>query len=263
MSKGGVVIKSSDSTAYDTLYDNPYAHNALFRGKDITDYFDSGAMSRAIRDGNFRNIYPGDVIRKTVVIDGKEYKDVKWIVTHLTYFLTEHHVVLSPLDPLFNHRMDPKADMPVKPFMETEMWTDVIPKINAGIIDAFGEDKVLKHKEAIPNTIEDETNQLGYRYRYKWPLFTIVPVTCNLFTYPMVTGNGGTTASFVEYAGVDIQMALFRNARPYAFRANASFWTRTFVGGKCYTAVSGGDCGLPWMNNVTDVLGVRPYFCIH
>lgn len=31
-------------------------HNALFRGKDLTDYFNSGQMSKAIADGTFKNI---------------------------------------------------------------------------------------------------------------------------------------------------------------------------------------------------------------
>ena len=37
-------------------------HNALFSGKDLTDYFNSGEMSKAIADGTFKNIYIGDYV---------------------------------------------------------------------------------------------------------------------------------------------------------------------------------------------------------
>jgi hypothetical protein len=41
-------------------YDNAGAHNSIYRGKDLTSYFDSGEMSTAIANGTFANIYPGD-----------------------------------------------------------------------------------------------------------------------------------------------------------------------------------------------------------
>lgn len=58
---------------------NAGAHNALYREKDLTDYFRSGQMSIAIADGSFRNIFPGDYIIKSVTVNGTTYNDVKWI----------------------------------------------------------------------------------------------------------------------------------------------------------------------------------------
>ena len=85
--------------------DNPAAaHNGLYRGKDLTSYFNSGEMSAAIADGSFKDIYPGDYIIKTVTIDGVTYADTKFIVMDLDYFCPwcfgdsgelTHHVVID------------------------------------------------------------------------------------------------------------------------------------------------------------------------
>ena len=50
----------SIATTSPTVFDNAGAHNALYRGKDITAYWDSGEMSKAIAAGTFAGIYPGD-----------------------------------------------------------------------------------------------------------------------------------------------------------------------------------------------------------
>ena len=79
------------------------AHNAFYRGKDLTSYFDSGDMSKAIANGTFEDIYPGDYITKSVTIDGTAYENVKFVVGDLDYYylmgstsLTTHHVLMIP-----------------------------------------------------------------------------------------------------------------------------------------------------------------------
>lgn len=79
------------------------AHNAFYRGKDLTSSFDSGDMSKAIAAGTFEDIYPGDYITKSVTIDGTAYENVKFVVGDLDYYylmgstsLTTHHVLMIP-----------------------------------------------------------------------------------------------------------------------------------------------------------------------
>lgn len=94
-------------------YPSAASHNALYRGKDLTSYFNSGAMSTAIANGTFDDIYPGDYIIKTLTVDGTTYNNMKWIVGDLDYHLhrgdtetTTHHVVLYPETNLGTARMN-------------------------------------------------------------------------------------------------------------------------------------------------------------
>lgn len=68
----------SGSTGFVVVNSAP-AHNALYRGKDLTDYWNSGQMSIAIANGSFENIFPGDYIIKSVTVNGTTYADIKWI----------------------------------------------------------------------------------------------------------------------------------------------------------------------------------------
>ena len=68
----------SGSTGFVVVNSAP-AHNALYRGKDLTDYFNSGEMSIAIANGSFENIFPGDYVIKSVTVNGTTYADTKWI----------------------------------------------------------------------------------------------------------------------------------------------------------------------------------------
>lgn len=79
------------------------AHNALYRGKDITAAFDDGTFSANVANGTFKDIYPGDYITKSVTVDGTTYENVKFIVGDLDYYLhmgptelTTHHVLMIP-----------------------------------------------------------------------------------------------------------------------------------------------------------------------
>lgn len=100
----GKVKDSHDSISLDTLLPKTAAaHNSIYRGKDLTEYWNSGDMSKAIKAGTFDDIFPGDYIIKSVTIDGTAYNNIKWIVGDLDYFLhrgvtetVEHHLILFP-----------------------------------------------------------------------------------------------------------------------------------------------------------------------
>ena len=51
------------------------AHNGIYRGKDLTSYFDSGDMSTAIANGTFENIFIGDYITKSITLPAITYTD--------------------------------------------------------------------------------------------------------------------------------------------------------------------------------------------
>lgn len=151
------------------------AHNGIYRGKDLTSYFDSGDMSTAIANGTFEDIFIGDYITKTVTTAATSYTDkagnsqtqaeatysnVKWLVAALDPHLhcgdtetTAHHVLLIPSTTLQkNVAMNPTNDT-TGGYLGSDMWTVHMPIWATAIKAAFGSNHVLSHRELLTNAI--------------------------------------------------------------------------------------------------------------
>ena len=111
---------------YAAYPNGPEAHNAMWGGRDITDAFNNGTVSRRIADGTFRDIFPGDYITKQVTIprvladDGTTElfaggtSTFNWVITDCDYWINKgddpvmetHHVAIVPQVPIFTARMN-------------------------------------------------------------------------------------------------------------------------------------------------------------
>lgn len=249
-------------------YPSAASHNALYRGKDLTSYFNSGAMSTAIANGTFDDIYPGDYIIKTLTVDGTTYNNMKWIVGDLDYHLhrgdtetTTHHVVLYPETNLGTARMN-ASDTTSGGYQGSEMWITTIPKYATGIINAFGSGHVLTHRERLTKAIDANAysggggmgNGATVYVNGEW-----VDVKVNLFNEAMMYGNAPFASSGRDTYDCNKQLASFRYGQNFT-RAYWC-WLRDVASAYCFAHASGGgdaDC-----NFASYVGGVRPYFLLH
>ena len=242
-------------------------HNGLYRGKDLTAYFESGEMSAAIAAGKFTNIYPGDYIIKSVTIDGTTYSNVKWIVMDLDYHLhagdtetTAHHVVLMPETTLGTHRMN-ETNITTGGFLGSEMWTVHIPKVTAGIKAAFGAAHVLAHRELLSNAVDTDVKSCGYNgWTGAASNWTWTGVEVSLCNEPMVYGIRDVSSSFFDVGECTKQLAAFNLNHGLRCSKRQWWWLRAvaysttfahvdYTGG-AYYAASNADGG------------VRPYFLL-
>ena len=251
------------------LWNNSAAHNSIYRGKDLTAYFNSGEMSAAIADGSFRDIYPGDYIIKDITIDGTTYSNVRFFVMDLDYYLfcgdtpnEVHHVVIMPEVPLFFAAMN-SEDVTTGGYVGSEMWTRHIPKVVAGIEAAFGASHVLEHREPLSNYVDVNLQPnvkvypdwTGASSRAEW-----VSVKANLATENMVYGGTIMSSSFVDVGVSNSQLAIFR-LNHHHINSNRSFWWLQAV------AFSSAFCNVtPYgsigVNAPSSLGGVRPYFLL-
>lgn len=191
-------------------------HNGLYRGKNLTEYFESGEMSAAIAAGTFEDIYPGDYIIKSVTIDGTTYSNVKWIVMDLDYHLhagdtetTAHHVVLMPETTLGTQAMN-ATNITTGGYVGSVMWTTHIPKVVTGIEAAFGDTHVLSHRELLTNTVDANVKSAAYNgwtgaaSNWAW-----ADVKVNLCNEPMVYGSRHASSSFYDGGECTKQLAAF------------------------------------------------------
>ena len=243
-------------------------HNGLYRGKDLTAYFESGEMSAAIAAGNFTNIYPGDYIIKSVTIDGTTYSNVKWIVMDLDYHLhagdtetTAHHVVLMPETTLGTHRMN-ETNITTGGFLGSEMWTVHIPKVAAGIKAAFGADHVLAHRELLSNAVDTDVKSCGYNgWTGAASNWTWTGVEVSLCNEPMVYGIRDVSSSFFDVGECTKQLAAFNLNHGLRCSKRQWWWLRAVAGSTHFAVVSyGGDA---YANGASGADGgVRPYFLL-
>lgn len=249
-------------------YPSAASHNALYRGKDLTSYFNSGAMSTAIANGTFDDIYPGDYIIKTVTVNGTTYSNIKWIAGDLDYFLhrgdtetTTHHVVLFPETHLGNARMN-ASNTTSGGYQGSEMWTTTIPLYATGIINAFGSSHVLVHRERLTKAIDANAYAGGGGMGNGATVYADgewVNVTANIFNEAMMFGHASFASSGRDTYDCNKQIAAFRYGQNFT-RANWC-WLRD-VASSISFAVAYRTGGADYYGAST-AGGVRPYFLLH
>lgn len=249
-------------------YPSAASHNALYRGKDLTSYFNSGAMSTAIANGTFDDIYPGDYIIKTVTVNGTTYSNIKWIVGDLDYHLhrgdtetTTHHVVLFPETHLGNARMN-ASNTTSGGYQGSEMWTTTIPLYATGIINAFGSSHVLVHRERLTKAIDANAYAGGGGMGNGATVYADgewVNVTANIFNEAMMFGHAPFASSGRDTYDCNKQIAAFRYGQNFT-RANWC-WLRDVASSFCFAnAYAGGEAD---SSSASRASGVRPYFLLH
>ena len=274
-SDGGLVTLTRVDGSTEQLQivaNNAGAHNAVYRGKDLTAYFDSGEMSKAIAAGTFKDIYPGDYITKSVTVNGTTYSDVKWMVGDIDYFLghgdtsilTQHHVLMFPDTCLGNSYMNP-TNTTEGAYMGSYMYTTMIPLVNAGIQAAFGTAHVVSHREAMSKLINATmacASGNGWTGSTYWWSGEWADVLSNLFTENMVYGANIFSSSPQDVCNGCRQVAAFRHDSSLYIGGTKreSWWLRAVAASYSFANVLGG--GYADCNDASSVLGVRPYFLL-
>lgn len=244
------------------------AHNSIYRGKDLTEYWDSGEMSKAIEAGTFDDIFPGDYIIKSVTINGTAYNNVKWSVGDLDYHLhrgntetTTHHVVLFPENNLGKARMN-ASDTTAGGYQRSEMWTTTIPKYAAGIINAFGSSHVLVHVERLTKAVDANAYAGGGGLGNGATVYADgewVNVTCNLFNEAMMFGHASFASSGRDTYDCNKQIAAFRYGQN--FTRDTWCWLRDVASATDFALAN--FSGEADYYNASNTSGVRPYFLLH
>lgn len=249
---------------------NAGAHNAIYRGKDITELFYDGTLSKQIANGTFDDIYPGDYIV------GKSSGNI-YLVADLDYYYlngdtacTAHHLTLVPLAVLTEAQMN-STNITTGAYVGSEMYTTHLASCKTIIQNDFGTEHILKHRNHLQNAV---TN--GYPSGGTWYDSDI-----ELMSEVMVYGTKHFAAG-TQYSGSSIiipnnytieksQLALFRH-RPSLIIAktlgitdiNSSsrrgYWLRDVVSSSNFALVNSN--GNASYNNASDSNGVRPAFSI-
>jgi len=248
--------------------DSAPAHNAVFRGENITDYFNSGQMSEAIADGSFRNIFPGDYIIKSVTVNGTTYNDVVWIVGDCDYYLysgdtecTTHHVLVFPETCIGTSYMN-SSNTTSGGYVGSYMWSTRIPQYVTGITNAFGSSHILQHRELLTTSMNSGDKSSAYpawsgaASNWAWQ-----NVEVNIFNENMIYGGAQCSSSMYDTGDGNTQISVMRHHKSYIHTRSNWYWLRSVLSSDNFA-----DCtsdGFATSNRASSVGGVRPYFLLY
>lgn len=246
---------------------NAGGHNAIYRGKDITEYFygrekyNEKTFSQAVADGTFDNIFVGDyIIGKT--------SNRKYLVADINYRLhcgdTEcktPHVLIIPERIMGTAKMN-DTNITTGAYIGSKMYTEYLAPFKTIIQNDFENSHILSHREYFPNAV---TN--GYESAGAW-----VDSTIELMNELMVYGSNifhnitnGTNIP-TNHTIDKSQLSLFRLKPSEIVALNDAgerywYWLRDVVSSSNFAYVGNG--GLAGNNGASNSYGVRPAFLIY
>ena len=263
---------------FDMWPDGAEAHNAMWGGRDITAAFNDGTVSANIKNGTFRGTFPGDYITKQVTIPrvladdgttelfaGGTYT-VHWVVADCDYWInkgngvpiTAHHVAIVPQVPIFNARMN-SDDTTEGGYASSEMFKNVIHPCEIGIVDAFGDDHILRFTDDISVRVDTSHVSSGIPQWTGTPEWTEGWETtlCNLMSEKMVYGAPVCSAGAMDNAVATRQMSAFRLSEKLINYNKQWWWLRDVVSSEAFASVGGN--GAASADNASYTNGVRPF----
>lgn len=246
---------------------NAGGHNAIFRGKNITEYFygrekyNGKTFSQSVADGTFDNIFVGDyIIGKT--------SNRKYLVADINYRLhcgdtecTTSHVLIIPERNMGTAKMN-DSNITTGAYVGSKMYTEYLTPFKTVIRNDFEDSHILNHKQYLKNAV---TN--GYESAGAW-----VDSTIELMNELMVYGsnifhNVINGANVPQSHTIDkSQLSLFRLDKSQIVAKNdagnrESYWLRDVVSSSNFARVDY-SCNAN-NNSASSVFGVRPAFLIY
>lgn len=247
---------------------NAGGHNAIYRGKNITEYFygrekyKGKTFSQSVADGTFDNIFVGDyIIGKT--------SNRRYLVADINYRLhcgdTEcntPHVLIIPERTMGNAKMN-DSDITTGAYVGSKMYTTYLAPFKTIIQNDFETSHILSHKTWLPNAV---TN--GYESGGAWVESTIELMN-ELMVYGSNIFHNITNGTNVPTGNVTIdksQLSLFKLDKSKIVARDDSgnrmwYWLRDVVSSSNFAIVS--YTGHASANGASNSGGVRPAFLIY
>ena len=272
-----VTITTDPTTVYVTEKDlnefkqivvasNAGAHNAIYRGKDITDLFYDGTLSEQIAAGTFDDIFIGDyIIGQT---SGRKY-----IVADINYRLhtgdtecTTPHILMIPEKSMGTAQMN-TTNVTTGAYIGSAMYTTNLAPFKTIIKNDFGTSHILTHRNHLQNAVTNGYSSGGTWYNSDIELMNECMVYGSYIFAPKTHNQGSTNVTVPNLYTIDkSQLSLFRFRPDLIVAFNDSnarqwYWLRDVVSASTFANV--GSHGLATYASASSSGGVRPAFLIY
>ena len=283
--EGSLTTDGTVVWAIDSLADgiNSAQHkNGIWRGADLTEYYNSGLMTTNISNGIFVNMYIGDYVTKSISLAAKTYtnksgtsvtrsaesfSNVDWLLSGFDYHLhsgssetTKHHVVMMPGTTLSkNISMNP-SDITDGGYQGSDMWKQFMPIYVTAIESAFSSSHVLSHYEILSSAVTaSAASAAGAGLTGSATSWSWVNVKVNIPNEPMVYGTTVWSSSALDVGDCCNQLPLF----VLDYRSDNQFWLRSVASSSRFAfRGDNGNASYHEASYSTASGGICPYFLL-
>lgn len=235
---------------------NAGAHNAIYRGKDITELFYDGTLTKQIAAGTFDDIFVGDyIIGKS---SGRKY-----LVADLNYRLhcgdtecTKPHMLMIPERTMGNAQMNANNDT-TGGYTGCAMYTTNLAAYKTVIQNDFGTGHILAHRNVLTNAVSNGASS-------GWAWFDS---SIELMNESMVYGHNAWGSHHGYETGIDkSQLSIFKHRPDLIVARNDAgsrqwYWLRDVASAAFFAIVY--NYGIAYYNGASNSNGVRPAFLIY
>ena len=253
----------------DLTIDNANFHNSIFRGEDVTDYYDDGTLWTRISSGEFTDLYLGDYIYKNntywriagfdIYLGKGDSTD-----TSLNQTYNTHHVVIVPDGRLTTAKMN-STNTTEGGYVASNMYTAILPNVLTTYINPVFSGHILSYRNLLTNATDTTRyNRYGTNNgaSSNWAWYTR---QLDLMNENQVTGSIEWSSSGYETGSDNIQFPLFALRPEYVIARDNSggrqtYWLRNVATSSNFAYVH--NTGHSSFSGASTSFGVRPYFYI-
>lgn len=235
---------------------NAGAHNGIYRGINLLERYSLAEIYTRIYDGSFDDLFVGDYF--TLTINGEI---MNCILAGFDLFLntgdtntTRHHAVVVT-EKAFTQRYQMGASGTTGGFVNSNMWTTVIPEYVASLESVIGSDHLISYRTELSNSVSS-----GSANGYEW-----VDCKMSLLSEIQLMGQATFATNIYECAFENSQFPLFAlnpSARVTGrgTTARTSYFLKTIATNSNYVAMR--EDGHLGSLSASSTNGFRPFFLI-
>lgn len=239
---------------------NSGSHNAIYRGKDITDLFYDGTLSEQIEAGTFDDIFIGDYIIG-------QNSNRKYLVADIDYRLhkgdtecTTHHVLMVPEKSMGTAKMN-DTDITTGAYVGSKMYTEYLTPFKTIIKNDFETNHILAHRNYLANATTNGYESAGTWRDSEIELLNELMVYGSNILHNIMNGTDLPMNHTIDTS----QLSLFRldKSKIIAFNDGGErtwYWLRDVVSSSNFSRVNLN--GVTSFLNASNIDGVRPAFLI-
>ena len=250
---------------------NAGAHNAIYRGKDITDLWYDGTLSEQIANGTFDNIFVGDYII------GKSSGNV-YLVANLDYnylcgdtSCTTHHLCLVPLAIMGSEQINTSASTSGG-YTGSNLYTTLLDTYRAIIQADFGTEHILTVRRYLTNAVtsgyasgrawcDSDIDLMNENMVYGTKIYTPMPAySGSSVTTPNNTTTDKSQLAIFRYRA-DLIIAKSEGVTDIESTDRNNYWLRDVVSSTSFANVYSNGCATSYWTS--DSRGIRPAFLIY
>jgi len=259
----------------DVAANNAAAHNAIFRGKNLTDVYTVDEICQRIQAGTFDDLYIGDYFDITIGTSYTSSEVVRCVLAGFnTYYnngdtaFVQNHAVIVPKNCFTATAAMNSSNVTTGGYLGSAMWKTVLPVYSAAIKNVLGS-HLLTHRTLQTNAVSTSGASMagagltGYASGWEW-----VDTTLSLLSEIQVYGSTVLSSSLYDTGCDNLQLPLFA-LNPVAKVCGLGgtgdggrqwYWLKAVAGSADFCYVGGH--GLASSSGASDSRGVRPRFLI-